>query len=105
MLVQRRRRWANIEPTLYQCIVFDGWFNPVVSFIRNINHWLCVDDIPETRGGRGGGGRVEPSPARDAHVYHGAYFHLDIYQTGLFSFISLVYVSIVKFNVNITRNT
>ena len=25
MLGQRRRRWASIKTTLFQCIVFDGW--------------------------------------------------------------------------------
>ena len=25
MLGQRRRRWANVEPTKAQCLVFDGY--------------------------------------------------------------------------------
>ena len=44
MLGQRRRQWANIKPTLFQCVVFAGNYrlifkafiliDPAISFIK-----------------------------------------------------------------------
>ena len=43
MLVQRRRRWANIKPTLGQCLVFAGKRVPASQ--EDMRSWASVDTI------------------------------------------------------------